>query len=783
MKIRIYISGFTALLFCWLLISPVLAGGDAEVEVIDLLQRLNLDINAAGPFLLSMDNSRSLLIAANTLSSSLTVIDCAKHKVTNIPIGGRGLQHLKSESMFYQRENARVYLIGKNQLHMVNCLRSEGKTMNTPFQFESVAADPETGNAFLAGRECGSIGFYNHGEDKFELIPWLRRSESLTNRNATPPPPIRKVIFDPGLNRVIAVDGFESMMYLFHPRDCRLISSRPLPLTPGGRWHLAGYNFREHSLFIVTETDERKAIQAGRIDTAGEEDTVVRLPGYTECAGINYHPRRNEVYVPYDNHPSLHLVDFQNGGKVNEIEVPAYGNDASALDPERDILYLASWAHGEIDIIDLNERSFRRRITGPGIIPHMFTMEFDQNRELLYFPRGATAVNGTFGSAITALNPRTGETEKIYTGWSPIDIIYFEERESMLIFNSEDQFAEIDREGNCTFHRLPHDYPIDAIPSPEDDIYLSYGPHQSYWPTVYIWDARNGILTIHADDLSFYDRRIPRQSLQLALVKNDSLYFTQNNWGREKQFLGVLPDGVRLFDPQRNIYLGDQVTRETTQRILRYHPSRSRLYLVRTGESPGDPSVLQVIHTDSSKVIAKVEAGQTATDLVFDSRNIYVSNFDSGSVTVIDGNSFESRNIPTGRGPFRLAKTGERIYALNNLDNTIQEISPGNRVHKLPGPGRGDNIFPWRKRLIVTSHSRDSFSIYSFYPPDDSFDLLYRDRYPYGDTSLRSENVSFFMRGQFGDAVFTLTQSAISGDGRLWITDFLSGRVFIADGK
>ena len=107
--------------------------------------------------------------------------------------------------------------------------------------------------------------------------------------------------------------------------------------------------------------------------------------------------------------------------------------------------------------------------------------------------------------------------EKIHTGWSPIDLIELKDRGSFLVFNSEDRFAEVWANGSYDMKPLPYDYPIRAAYSPEGDIYLSYGPHQSYWPTVYIWDAKNGILTIDAEDLGYYDRRIPRQAHEMAL--------------------------------------------------------------------------------------------------------------------------------------------------------------------------------------------------------------------------------------------------------------------------
>ena len=35
----------------------------------------------------------------------------------------------------------------------------------------------------------------------------------------------------------------------------------------------------------------------------------------------------------------------------------------------------------------------------------MFTMAFNPNNSRLYFPKGASAVNGTFGAAVTVLDP------------------------------------------------------------------------------------------------------------------------------------------------------------------------------------------------------------------------------------------------------------------------------------------------------------------------------------------------------------------------------------------
>jgi len=552
-------------------------------------------------------------------------------------------------------------------------------------------------------------------------------------------------------------------------------------VTSGGRWHLAGYDDEEHYLYIVIETDKRKVIEAARIDIDNGKDVVVQLPEYTEGVGVIYNPARKEVYIPYDNHQSVHVVTFEDGGALEEIAIPTFGNDASAVDTDKDLLYIGSWAKGEVDVIDLTTRKLLRRITGLGIIPHMFTMAFNPHNGMIYYPKGATAVNGTFGSAVSALDPATGKNGKIHLGWSPIDLIERPGKGSFLVFSSEDQFAEVGPDGGVDYHGLPFDYPVYAIRSPENDIYLSYGPHQSYWPTVYIWGAKNGILTIDSEDLGFYDRRIPRQAHEMILDQGGRLYFTQNNWGKEKQFLGILRDQVRLYEAGDRLTIEDEVEREITQRILRFDPAMNLIYLVKIGEKDDEPGTFQAIDIESKSLVRSIELGLTPTDLVFDDEKIYIANFDSRSVTVIDKASYAVSGIETEEQPLKLCNTGGLIYVINHAGNTLQEITGKDRKYKIPHKGLPDNIFTWKGKPVITVHTSSALYILRFDPDGEKFALLHKEEYPYGDTRFDTANVSFYVRGQYGDALFEITRGREDGVGRLWVSDFLSGKLFILE--
>ncbi|MDZ7319726.1 MAG: hypothetical protein ONB11_11255, partial [candidate division KSB1 bacterium] len=672
-----------------------------------------------------------------------------------------------------------ICVIGTKGFHIIAPQTGQARFVPTPTQLEAIAVDQRTGNVFVAGRQSKYLFFFDARNQKLRKLNWLEQEERLINLNATPPPPIRKVIAANELGQVIAVDGYTSTIYLFDAQTGRQVKSFAVPLNQGGRWHLAGYNEANHCLYLVIEKDNRQVVQVGQIDVINEKCLTVALPGLTEGAGINYCSQRDEVYIPYDNHALVHVVDFHRGGEIAEIKLPTYGNDASAIDPDKNLLYIASWNFGEIDVVDLGARRLLKRITEIEILPHMFSIAFNPKTNLLYIPKGATAVNGSFGSAIWVLDPVTEKVEKIRTGWAPIDLVEVPARNSFLIFNSEDELAEVNSEGQVEIHRLPADYPLQAISHPNGDVYISYGPHQSYWPVVYIWDARDGILTIHADDLSCYDRRVPRQAQRLTFDKNNILYFTQNNWGGEEQFLGRLEDEVRLFDIGRRLPLGDQVLRETTQRLLQYDPLLHRLYLVRIGEQDLDPSVLQIIDPDSQRVIKKMTLGLTATDLAFDASKIFISNFESNSVSIIDKTNFGLTEFATAAGPLKLALLAGQAYVINHLDKSLQEIKVAGKKYPLPFNGFPDNLFVWRNQLVISSHNHQELALILFDPATEKFSALHQEKYPYGDTRFDSRNVSFYANGQFGDAIFAITQGKIDGQGRLWITDFLSGKLFI----
>ncbi|MBN2344864.1 MAG: hypothetical protein JXO51_00630 [Candidatus Aminicenantes bacterium] len=760
------------------------AGAATRVRTVDFLTGAGMkvnEVNAAGPLLVRMDAPRGRLVMANTLTSSLTLIDCSSRSVRNIPIATRVPQHLKSEALAIDGRRGNVYVIGNRTLEVVFPDSGRARSFPTGRQFEMVAVDENTGNAFLVGRESRTMAWVDLKKGRVSAIPWSATEESVRNLNQTPPPPIRKVVCDSAAGVVLAVDGTTATLHRFDAASGKALQRRALGLKAGGRWHFAGYSRRRQAVALVVETAERKVIQAALVSAAGDE--VAALPGFSEAVGVLYNEAKDELYIPYDNHPSLHVVDFKDGGVVSEVKLPAYGNDASALDAERGLLYIASWAYGEVDQVDLQTRRLRRRFLQPAVLPHMFNMEFNPGDGRLYLPLGATAVNGSFGAAVSVFDPQSGGLEKIRTGWAPRELLPHPGSDAFLVFNNEDQFALVRPDGRFTIRTLPVVYPQQALATPEGNVYLSYGPHQSYWPVVYIWAARNGILGIRGEDpVSFYDRRIPRLSQGMALTPGGVLFALQNNWGEEKQFLAVLEDEVRCPNQgDLRLELPDTVVRETTQRLIAYDDERKWLYLARVGENDGDPGILQVVDSVTREVIQRLEVGRTPTALASDRENIYVLGFDDDVLSIIRKEGFTRRDARCGRQPLKLALADGVPYVIHHGDNTLSALGQRPRTFRIPFPGRPDQLFAHGATLLITSHDAAGLTVSAFDVRRGKFSRLHRENYPCGDTSFAGNNSSFFVRGQFGDGIYDLCRIRSDDAGRVWISDFLSGKLFILE--
>ena len=768
---------FSLFLILILLIFQVLAG--TQITEVNFLDSVGVKYNGFGPLMVRYDEGRSRVILINTNSSSVSLINGKDNKVINITMEGRVPQYLKEESFTFNKKNGNIYLIGEKRLSIIYPENNKSDTFNTIHQYEMVCIDDNTGNCFLAGRESKKIAFLNIKTGKIKFIRLFDRTEKMMNLNQTPPPPIRKIVADPELKKVFVFDGYTSNLHTLDINSGRQISKRALKIKKGVRFHFAGYDFAGHTLYLVTETIKRKVVQALKIDCQSGKDIYVDLPELTEGVGINLNSKRDEVYIPYDNHPAVHIVSFRNGGNYEKVDIPSYGNDASAVDKEKNLLYIASWAYGEVYVIDIEKQKMIKRVRDVGILPHMFSIALDPENNRLYIPLGATAVNGSFGSAVTYLNTKTWKKERVRTGWAPVDLIELEKDGSFLVFNTESEFAKVTPEGKTEYHKLPFPYPVAAARSEKGNVFLSYGPHQSYWPVVYIWGAKNGILEIEKETLQMYDRRIPRLAHKLVFDKRGGLYGLQNSWGKENIFLSYFPEGIRMFAPQERVYFYSSIQRENIQRVLKYDSTTDHMYILKIGEKDSDPGSLLVVNAKDKMLIKEIETGRTPTDLQFDKDFIYISNFDSDSITKVDKKAFSTTTLETGKHPLKVIANKKNIWVLNHSSRSIQSLGDTKGTYQIPDGLYPDNFALIEGSIYVSAHNYKKFSIFCFDLNKKTFKPILNFSYPYGETTFDTSNTAFYLRGQFGDSIYEISKIKKGKDGKLWVTDLLSGRLFI----
>lgn len=756
---------------------------DYRVKTVDFLSGMGLEVNGAGPLLVRMDHQRQRVVLVNTNTSSVSLIAGSSHKVSNIPIETRIPQYVKEEALAIDPASGNIYIVGNRCLHVVKPETGASVMIPTKDQYEMVAVNPGNGDAYLVGRETMMLAVVSLKRQRVKYIRWVDTKQKMINLNQTPPPPNRKVVWDAGVNRGFAVDGPTASLVSFSSSG-RIVKRRTLPIEGGEdtRWHFAGYNGQTHHMYLVRETGKRKVTAAIEVDTTKGMDRVVALPELSEAVGIRYNPKLNEVYIPYDNDPSVHVVSFDGEGEVGEIKIPTYGNDATAIDFKRDILYVACWAYAEVEVIDLKRRKLVKRIRDLGILPHMFNMAFDPVADRLIIPIGATAVNGSFGSALTFVNPLDEAVEKVYTGWGPVDLVEKKNGKGFYVFNSEDQMADVDENGAVSYVGLPCMFPGRALADSDGNVFVSYGPHQSYWPVVYIWGAKNGILGIYDGMKEFYDRRIPRMAQAMALDKDGALVALQNNWGKEKQFLISFPDEVRSPNlGDMRMELADEVIRETTQRILKYDQEKHLYYIVRVGETDNDPGIFQVVDPVARKVVQRLEVGRTPVDLVFDEGYIYIANFDDHSISRINKSDYSVKALPAEKMPLRLAVAGDGLLVMSHGSSTLELLGEKKSSFKIPYPGLPDQMAIVGHRAVLTVHTRDALRIVAFDLEQKQFHLVHHYNYPFGETTFNTDNSAFYMRGQFADNIFTLNRIAEDRKGRIWITDYLAGKLFIVE--
>ena len=109
----------------------------------------------------------------------------------------------------------------------------------------------------------------------------------------------------------------------------------------------------------------------------------------------------------------------------------------------------------------------------------------------------------------------------------------------------------------------------------------------------------------------------------------------------------------------------------------------SKLFIADTGDQ-----AVTVIDLQTRKVLEPIVTGRTPMHLVTkpDGGEIYASNFDAGSVVVINtSNCTLNGSFSVGRNPIRavISRDGRRLYVANYGSNTVSVLDPPNNRSSL----------------------------------------------------------------------------------------------------
>jgi len=757
-----------------------------NVIEVDFLQSADLTTNVLGPHVIKFDEPNNRIIVAGVNSSAVGIIEGKTYAVETIPLASRLPRRFHLLSVAVHQRTGKIYLAADHKLVIVNPRAGMSRTIALKADYETVAVDQRNETAVLVARQSGELAKVTSADSQAYYLKWGEPLAQLPWKAATPPPPIRTVFTNSHTNEIYIVDGSQPAIVVINALTLQILRRRLLPVPAYPRWHLAGFDSLNSWIYFVLEDENRVARQVLRISASGTADEVVELPPQSrEPQGVSAALHRQEVYIPYDNHPYIHVVGFNALAPIDSIPVPKFGMDASVVDAQNNRLLVTNWAEATLYLIDLEQRQLIYTVPHFPIYPHTNHLAFNSTTGDLFVPSGATVVNGTFGASLTLFNVNRNEFKRILTGWGPVSLAACPNSDDYFVFSSDQPFARVKPDGRVSWHELPYAYAHEACFSEfEKWTYVAFGPHSSMWPSFYIGATRNGIFALNEHSEVVSTIITDRLAQKIIFDNQGNLWALQNTWGNEKPFVACFPREKRRW---RRIFLPDQVENECAFRLLAADPELPQIYIGRTGNLSHERGRLFIVHQETFEIKATVPLGITPTGISIrpQTNQIFISNFDSDSVSVIERTNFKSKMIACGHKPLAIQtnSTTGTTFVVNHLGRSLSVLGKKNGQILLPADALPNNFLvdSARNLVYVTAHNSGEFRVYQIEPVDKKVTTVFKKRFPYGDVSFDQSTTAFSVRGQWADAIFKITALELDKNDRLWITDFLAGKLWILE--
>jgi DNA-binding beta-propeller fold protein YncE len=177
--------------------------------------------------------------------------------------------------------------------------------------------------------------------------------------------------------------------------------------------------------------------------------------------------------------------------------------------------------------------------------------------------------------------------------------------------------------------------------------------------------------------------------------------------------------------------------------------------------------------------------GVNPTDLCVQSKTneIIITCFDSDSVTFIERSFFQMKRMYSGKQPIACAADVRRgsTYVINQGSKSLTIFDTETSHVPLPADCLPNNLLVDENTgtVFITAHQSNQMKLLAYDPDTKQVTTLLEKAYPYGEVTFDQANSAFAERAQWGDAIFKITQMQFDTQRRLWVTDYLSGKLWI----
>jgi YVTN family beta-propeller protein len=381
----------------------------------------------------------------------------------------------------------------------------------------------------------------------------------------------------------------------------------------------------------------------------------------------------NKIYIANSGSSSVSVIDGETDKWINDLDV--FGTPISvAVNPNTNKMYVANEKSNSILIID--ETNYKGNYLQIFIPSSTADLNINPITNKVY---ASHALNNTV-SIIDGISDR--KIDEIDVGKKPIRIDIDKETNQVFVVNQgSDSVSVIDGIQDTLLKtlKIPSDQPYDVeFNSNINSVYVTNVGDSSGTVNIIKYDNDNYLNYIHVGKRPV-DIDVNPETNKTYVVNSDS------------DTLSIINSTNRV---EKQIAIGDNPV------SVAVNPTTNKIYV--SHQSPSSSPSLSVIDEKNNyQLLGKsITVGRDPLDIDINpiTNKVYVANNGDNTISVIDGNTDQVKNIsiPVGKNPIKISvdPNTNKVYVANYGDSTISVID-GNtdKVKKMIGDGIDGNPY------------------------------------------------------------------------------------------